>query len=55
MVPVAFLVVKDGQVKLIHMGPPAADTASRVVEMVPEMFDKITGYLDKKDQDKSDF
>ncbi len=55
VVPVAFLVVKDGQVKLIHMGPPAADTASRVVEMVPEMFDKITGYLDKKDQDKSDF
>ena len=29
--------------------------ANRVVEMVPEMFDKITGYLDKKDQDKSDF
>ena len=28
VVPVAFLVVKEGQVKLIPMGPPAADTAS---------------------------
>mgnify|MGYP000299655266 FL=1 len=53
--PVAFLVVKEGQVKLIPMGPPAADTASRVVELVPEMFDKVTDYLDKKNQDKNEF
>ena len=55
VVPVAFLVVKEGQVKLIPMGPPAADTASRVVELVPEMFDKVTDYLDKKNQDKNEF
>ena len=53
--PVAFLVVKDGNVKLLPVAPPPADTASRVVEMVPEMFDKITGYLDKKNEDKSEF
>ena len=55
VVPVAFLVVKDGQVKLIPMAPPAGDTAGRVVELVPEMFDKVTDYLDKKKQDKSGF
>ena len=55
VVPVAFLVVKEGQVKLIPMGPPAADTASRVVELVPEMFDKVTDYLDKKNHDKNEF
>ncbi len=53
--PVAFLVVKDGNVKLLPVAPPPADTAGRVVEMVPEMFEKITGYLDKKNEDKSEF
>lgn len=55
VVPVAFLVVKDGNVKLISVAPPAADTAGRVVELVPDMFDKVTSYLDKKNQDKSEF
>jgi sporulation protein YtfJ len=55
VMPVAFLVVKDGNVKLIPVAPPAADTAGRVVEMVPEMFDKVTGYIDKKTEHKSDF
>ena len=55
VVPVAFLVVKDGNVKLISVAPPAASTAGRVVEMVPDMFDKVTAYLDKKNEDKSEF
>ena len=55
VVPVAFLVVKDGSVKLISVAPPASDTAGRVVELVPDMFDKITAYLDKKNENKSEF
>lgn len=55
VVPVAFLVVKDGNVKIISVAPPAASTAGRVVEMVPDMFDKVTAYLDKKNEDKSEF
>ena len=42
VVPVGFLIVKDGNVRLLPVAPPAADTAGRVVEMVPEMFDKVT-------------
>ena len=53
--PVAFLVVKDGNVKLISVTPPNASTAGRVVEMVPDMFDKVTAYLDKKNENKSEF
>lgn len=53
--PVAFLVVKDGNVKMIPVTPPAADAAGRVVELVPDMFDKVTAYLDKKNKDKSEF
>ena len=46
--PVAFLVVKDGSVRLLPVAPPPGDTVSRVVDLVPEMFERVTGYIDKK-------
>lgn len=46
--PIAFLVVKGDTVKLLPVSPPAGNTVERVVEMVPEMFDKITDFIDKK-------
>ena len=52
VIPVAFLIVKDGNVKILPVAPPPEDTVSRVVEMVPEMFDKVTGYIDKKSAEK---
>ena len=51
--PVAFLIVKDGNVKILPVAPPPGDTVSRVVEMVPDMFDKVTGYIDKKSAEKN--
>ena len=52
VIPVAFLIVKDGNVKILPVAPPPGDTVSRVVDLVPEMFDKVTGYIDKKDAEK---
>lgn len=52
VMPIAFLIVKDGNVKLLPVAPPAHDAVGRVVELVPEMFDKVTGYIDKKSGDK---
>ena len=52
VIPVAFLIVKDGNVKILPVAPPPEDNVSRVVEMVPEMFDKVTGYIDKKSAEK---
>ena len=51
--PVAFLVVNDVEVTLKHI--TAYDNAAeRVVNLVPEMFDKVTGLVNKakKDADK---
>ena len=48
VMPVAFLIVKDGSVRLLPVAPPPGDTVSRVVDLVPEMFEKVTGYIDKK-------
>ena len=52
VIPVAFLVVKDGNVKILPVAPPPGDSVSRVVDLVPEMFEKVTGYIDKKSAEK---
>ena len=46
--PVAFLLIQNGQVTLKHI--TAYDNAAeRMVNLVPEMFDKVTGLIGKKD------
>lgn len=50
--PVAFLIVKGDTVKLLPVAPPAGNTVDRVVELVPEMFDKVTGYIEKNKQEE---
>ena len=51
LIPVGFLVVKGDSVKLLPVAPPAGTTVDRVVEMVPEVGDKITDFIEKQ-QDK---
>lgn len=51
--PVAFLIVKDGSVRMMPVAEPANTTADRVVEMVPDVLDKVSAFLDsrtKKDE-----
>ena len=48
--PVAFLVVNNGEVTLKHI--TAYDNAAeRVVNLVPEMFDKVTSLMNKTKKD----
>lgn len=50
--PVAFLVISDGEVTLKHI--TAYDNAAeRVVNLVPEMFDKVTGLVNKAKKDSA--
>ncbi len=53
--PVAFLIVKGDSVRLLPVDPPAASTVDRVIEMVPEVVDKVTDFLEKKKEDSADF
>ena len=46
--PVCFLVVKDGNVRMLSVPTPANSTTERIVEMLPDTLDKITAYLDNK-------
>lgn len=46
--PVAFLVVKDGSIKLLNVAPPASTTVDRIIEIVPEVIDKINELMNKE-------
>ena len=52
LAPVAFLIVKGDTVRLMPVAPPAATTVDRVVEMVPEVVDKVTDFIEKQQAKK---
>ena len=50
--PICFLIVKDGNVRMMPVAAPANTTADRIVEMVPDTIDKLTAYIDSKTEKK---
>ena len=46
--PVAFLIVRDGIVRVMPVAAPAVTTVDRVVELVPELMDKVSDLIGKK-------
>ncbi len=45
--PVGFLLAKDGGARMLCIQPPAFSAADRLVDMTPELLEKIEGYIDK--------
>ncbi len=54
MDPVAFLVVRGDNVRLIPVGPMPMTTLDRVVDMVPDVVDKVTAFIDQRKADKTE-
>ena len=50
--PVAFLVVKDGLTRVMPVAIPAAATVDRVLDLVPEVLDRVQNFVDKKREEK---
>lgn len=50
--PVAFLVIKGSTVKVLPVAPPPESTVDRVVDMVPDVVDKVTGFIEKQQEKK---
>jgi sporulation protein YtfJ len=46
--PVAFLIVKDGNVRMLPVAAPANTTADRLVEQIPDTLDKIAAFIDSR-------
>ncbi len=52
--PLAFLVINDGDVQLMHMNLDTSTTAG-IINIVPELFNKITSaFSKKKEKDSGD-
>ena len=47
--PMGFFVIKDGSCRMISVSPPPSGTMERIVEMVPDILDRIDG-MTKKEQ-----
>ena len=47
--PIGFFVIKDGACRMISVSPPASNTIDRIVEMVPDVLDRLEGM--KKNSD----
>lgn len=46
--PVAFLIIKDGVTRMMPVAAAPKSTMDRIVDMAPELMDKVEKYLDKK-------
>ena len=54
IIPVAFLIVKDGNVRMLPVAAPANTTPDRIVEMVPDLIDKFSAMVKKDKKDGSE-
>ena len=52
--PIAFLIVKDGNVRMLPVAAPASTTADRVVDLVPEFLDKVSSFIDSRTEKKGE-
>ena len=46
---------KDGVTRVLPVGVPAVTTAARMVEMVPEVMDRVEHFIDKRKEEKESF
>ena len=52
--PVAFLIVKEGSVRMLPVATPANTTADRIVEQIPDALDKISAFIDSRMNQKAE-
>ena len=46
--PIAFLIVKEGSVRMLPVATPANTTTDRLVEQIPDTLDKIVSFIDSR-------
>ena len=54
VVPIAFIVIKGDSVRMLPVAAPANTTADRVVEMVPDVLDKISAFVESHTEKKGE-
>ena len=52
--PIGFLVVRDGNVRMVSITPPASNTIDRVIEKAPELMDTVERVLKKRSGEEAE-
>ena len=52
--PVAFLIVKEGSVRMLPVAEAANTTVDRLVEMIPDTLDRISAFIDSRMDKKAE-
>ena len=52
--PIGFLMISDSSVRMVGIQMPAVSTADRVIDMLPDVLDRIETYVDKFTGGKND-
>ena len=52
--PIAFLIIKDSCVRVLPVALPANTTTERVIELVPDLLDKLTDFIDSRLEKKAE-
>jgi sporulation protein YtfJ len=52
--PISFLVIRDGNVRMVSVDQPESTAVERVIELVPEVVDKVGSAIGKKKAEKED-
>ena len=47
--PMGFLVVKGDSVRMVNVLPPAQNTVDRILDLAPQVMDKVDQYISKKE------
>lgn len=52
--PIAFLIVRGENVRLLPVAEPASTSVDRLIEMIPDLIDKAESFLDDKKAAKAE-
>ena len=50
--PIGFLIIKDGVVRMVNVTPPASTTVDRIIDLVPQVMDRVDAFIDKQKKDE---
>ena len=49
--PFGTVIVKDGVVRMVNVTPPASNTVDRIIDLVPQVMDRVDAFIDKQKTD----
>ena len=46
--PIGFLVIKEGTVRMINVTPPASTAVDHLIDLVPQVMDRVDNFIEKQ-------